>query len=137
MAAAHVCVPLQQLLGVFAQDISDQLRESVSAADRMGFLSDAIEVLDYEDAALRAQAMDNVAMVARASRLIWIKEQLEELEQVWPAGEHAARAPRRVYRDHATGEHFAYIVDPEEMVLCSSADALRFIAGAALPIPRP
>ena len=133
-AAAHICVPLQQLLDVFAQDIGRQLRTR-NQHERAGMLWDIIELLDYEDEAMRDQARRNLAQIQRAERLTWIKESLEQMEQVWPADEHAARAPRRVYRERNSGQYFTYVADPEQLVICSSAYALEFMSGAPLQMP--
>jgi hypothetical protein len=123
------------LLALFAGDLRDELSQ-LGDGDEYGVLWDTIDRLPYPTERMRAQARLNVATVKRAQRLAWIAEQLATLEQVWPQGEHAHRAVRRVYKSHEAGaDYYIYTADPEELVICSSAKALEFMAGAPLELP--
>lgn len=126
MAAAQLCVPVQRLMGVMANDLRNEITEFVG---QNGALFDMLNFIDYPNGQIEQQAHENMAMVSRAHRLVWIKKQLKQLKQVWPKGDHG-QAPRRVYTDGRN--HYVYTAAPEELIVRSSDNVLRFMNGETM-----
>jgi len=130
--AAQLCVPLEEFLGNYATDAQMWIREAASE-DENGGLRDLLATFDYATPEEEEQARRNLALLDYGKRTRWIAAKLGKLTQIWPrpGGEPSAN---RLYRDEA-GDTWAYRAAPQELMLCSAAQAVDLMLEGRYPKP--